>query len=198
MHYPEGHKELLSWGTSQKEGSLLWLTHRNSLTHQLLMTRRTFDPTTCKKKVGKPVNYYFRREKRSVAVGWEAVEVEEQQKEQFRRPRDILLCLTAQFLEMAVPRLKDLTKLSMGAEHVKIPEVMDHKCHVKLGEVALTLLKIAPYDLATTSCQGLQKYFLTILPLTDWSIESNRSALNIILRRLDKTIAKVYSSLNWI
>lgn len=145
----------------------------------------------------------YSREKKSVAVGWEAAEVEEQQKEQYRRPRDILLCLASQFLEMAVPRfvelildstssrLKELTKLSIGAEHVKIPEVMDHKCHVKLGEVALTLLKIAPYDLATTSCLGLQKYFLVILPLTDWSIESNRSALNIILRRLDKTIGKV-------
>lgn len=30
-----------------------------------------------------------------------------------------------------------------------------------------------------------------ILPSVDWSIESNRSALNVILRRLDKTISKI-------
>ncbi|CAD6199382.1 unnamed protein product [Caenorhabditis auriculariae] len=131
------------------------------------------------------------KEKRSTAVGWEAAEVEEQQKEAYRRPRDTLLQLSATFIETATVRLKELTKLSANIEHVKIQEVLDHKCHVKLGEIALALLKIAPYDLATMTCQGLQKYFTAILPVTDWSIESNRSALNIILRRLDKTLAKI-------
>ncbi|CAI5452393.1 unnamed protein product [Caenorhabditis angaria] len=134
---------------------------------------------------------YHVKEKRSVAVGWEAAEVEEQQKEAYRRPRDILLQLAAVYIETSSVRLKELTKLGANLEHAKIPDVLDHKCYVKLGEVALALLKIAPYDLTTMTCVGLQKYFQAILPVTDWSIESNRSALNIILRRLDKTLAKI-------
>ena len=133
----------------------------------------------------------FRKEKRSTAVAWEAAEVEEQQKEAYRRPRDTLLQLIAVYIETAAIRLKDLTKLGANLEHAKIPDVLDHKCYVKLGEIALALLKVAPYDLATTTCHGLQKYFSVILPVTDWSIESNRSALNIILRRLDKTMSKI-------
>uniref|UniRef100_A0A0K0DBW1 CYCLIN domain-containing protein n=1 Tax=Angiostrongylus cantonensis TaxID=6313 RepID=A0A0K0DBW1_ANGCA len=157
-------------------------------------------------------SHFCRKEKKSVAVGWEVVEVEETHKENYRRSRDTLLCLTAQFIEMATPRLRELAKLSSASEHTKIPEVMDHKCHVKLSEIALALLKIASYDQATMSCVGLQKsirlcicylpdfylgslysfrYFTSIMPVTDWSIESNRSALGIILKRLDKTIAKI-------
>ncbi|EYC17969.1 hypothetical protein Y032_0029g1983 [Ancylostoma ceylanicum] len=148
-----------------------------------------FDPpTTNEDENSRP---YHVKEKKSVAVGWEAAEIEETHKENYRRPRDTLLCLAAQFIEMATPRLKELAKLSSSNEHTKIPEVMDHKCHVKLSEIALALLKIASYDLTTMSCPGLQKYFTTIMPVTDWSIESNRSALGIILKRLDKTIAKI-------
>lgn len=29
------------------------------------------------------------------------------------------------------------------------------------------------------------------MPVVDWSVESNRSVLNVILRRLDKTIGKI-------
>lgn len=148
-----------------------------------------FDPpTTNEDENSRP---YHVKEKKSVAVGWEAADVEETHKESYRRSRDTLLCLAAQFIEMATPRLKELAKLSSASEHTKIPEVMDHKCHVKLSEIALALLKIASYDLTTLSCPGLQKYFTTIMPVTDWSIESNRSALGIILKRLDKTIAKI-------
>ncbi|WKY11247.1 hypothetical protein Q1695_003091 [Nippostrongylus brasiliensis] len=148
-----------------------------------------FDPpTTNEDENSRP---YHVKEKKSVAVGWDATDVEESHKENYRRSRDTLLCLAAQFIEMATPRLKELAKLSSTTEHSKIPEVMDHKCHVKLSEIALALLKIASYDLTTMSCMGLQKYFTTIMPVTDWSIESNRSALGIILKRLDKTIAKI-------
>ncbi|KAK5986951.1 hypothetical protein GCK32_002945 [Trichostrongylus colubriformis] len=148
-----------------------------------------FDPpTTNEDENSRP---YHPKEKKSVAIGWEAADVEESHKESYRRSRDTLLCLAAQFIEMATPRLKELAKLSSTSEHTKIPEVMDHKCHVKLSEIALALLKIASYDLTTMSCLGLQKYFTTIMPVTDWSIESNRSALGIILKRLDKTIAKI-------
>ncbi|PAV67932.1 hypothetical protein WR25_01182 isoform B [Diploscapter pachys] len=153
-----------------------------------------FDPPT--NNEDENMRPYHLKEKRSTVWvsgggGSEATDQDELQKELYRRPRDTLLCLAAQFIETASPRLKELTKLSATAEHVKIPDVLDHKCHVRLGEIALSLLKIAPYDLCTMSCPGLQKYFTVVLPVTDWSIESNRSALNIILRRLDKTIAKI-------
>ncbi|VDM59235.1 unnamed protein product [Angiostrongylus costaricensis] len=148
-----------------------------------------FDPPTTNEDEN--IRPHHAKEKKSVAVGWEVTEVEETHKENYRRSRDTLLSLTAQFIEMATPRLKELAKLSSASEHTKIPEVMDHKCHVKLSEIALALLKIAAYDQATMSCAGLQKYFTSIMPVTDWSIESNRSALGIILKRLDKTIAKI-------
>lgn len=32
---------------------------------------------------------------------------------------------------------------------------------------------------------------MNIVPVTDWSVEHNRSALNIVLRRLDKTFTKI-------
>uniref|UniRef100_A0A0M3IVE4 TROVE domain-containing protein n=1 Tax=Ascaris lumbricoides TaxID=6252 RepID=A0A0M3IVE4_ASCLU len=130
------------------------------------------------------------KEKKS-ATGWENAGNSEMQREMFRRPRDAVLVLAATFIDKATPRLKELAKLTSSAEHVKIPEVFDHKCHVKLSEIALSLLKVAPYDLNTMACLGLQKYFTSILPVTDWSVEGNRSALNIILRRFYKTIQKI-------
>uniref|UniRef100_A0A914DS60 Protein unc-80 homolog n=1 Tax=Acrobeloides nanus TaxID=290746 RepID=A0A914DS60_9BILA len=123
--------------------------------------------------------------------GWEANDNAELQKDMFRGPRDALLVLCSMFIEEAGPRLKELGKLASPLEHIKIPELLDHRCHVKLSEIALSLLKIAPYDLTTMGCNGLQKYFMTILPVADWSVETNRSALSVILRRLDKTIAKI-------
>uniref|UniRef100_A0A915C2K7 Transmembrane protein n=1 Tax=Parascaris univalens TaxID=6257 RepID=A0A915C2K7_PARUN len=151
-----------------------------------------FDPPTVIEDEGK-VHYSERnstKEKKS-ATGWENAGSSEMQREMFRRPRDAMLVLAATFIDKATPRIKDLAKLTSSAEHVKIPEVFDHKCHVKLSEIALSLLKVAPYDLNTMACLGLQKYFTSILPVTDWSVEGNRSALNIILRRLDKTIQKI-------
>ncbi|KAI6240158.1 Protein unc-80 [Aphelenchoides fujianensis] len=106
-------------------------------------------------------------------------------------PEDAFLLLCALFIEKAGARLKELTKLAVNVEHTKIPEIFDHKCHVKISEVALSLLKVAPYDLTAMGCQGLQKYFTCILPIVDWSVETNRSALSVILRRLDKTISKI-------
>ncbi|VDM36879.1 unnamed protein product [Toxocara canis] len=151
-----------------------------------------FDPPTVIEDEAK-VHYNERnssKEKKS-AAGWENAGNSEMQREMFRRPRDALLILAASFIDKATPRLKELSKLASTAEHIKIPDVFDHKCHVKLSEVALSLLKVAPYDLTTMACLGLQKYFMSILPVTDWSVEGNRSALNIILRRLDKTIQKI-------
>lgn len=143
--------------------------------------------------------------------GFDALDNSDIQKEIFRGPRNSLLLLCAMFTVKAGVRLKELSKLSStNSEYaIRIPEIFDHKCHAvneffccyfsntfnfyfkKLSEVTVALLKIAPYDLNTLSCAGLQKFFLHILPVVDWSVESNRSVLNVILRRLDKTISKV-------
>uniref|UniRef100_A0A0N4ZFZ3 UNC80 domain-containing protein n=1 Tax=Parastrongyloides trichosuri TaxID=131310 RepID=A0A0N4ZFZ3_PARTI len=114
------------------------------------------------------------------------------QREMYRKPRDALLTLCASYIEKGSVRLKELSKLNnTTSEHFKLPELFDHKCHIKLAEVAISLLKLASSDLITMSSVGLQKYFTVILPVTDWSIEANRSVLTILLRRFDKTISKI-------
>lgn len=113
-----------------------------------------FDPPTVAEEEPKP----SAKERKGAAAAWDAgLDNAEAQKELFRGPREALLVLCAQFVEKAGARLKELTKLSVNLEHVKIPEVLDAKCHVKISEVALSLLKVAPYDLTTMGCLGLQK-----------------------------------------
>ncbi|KAF7634288.1 hypothetical protein Mgra_00006253 [Meloidogyne graminicola] len=119
-------------------------------------------------------------------------------KEQFRGPRDALLTLCAMFIHRGTIRLKELSKLlalntgQSSSEHsLRIPELLDHRCHSKISEVAVALLKLAPYDAQTLTCNGLRDYFSYVLPIVDWSVETNRSSINVILRRLDKTIVKI-------
>ncbi|KAB7507178.1 hypothetical protein Anas_01864, partial [Armadillidium nasatum] len=66
----------------------------------------------------------------------------------------------------------------------KQSDLLDTKCHLRLAEVAHSLLKMAPYDPMTMGCQGLQRYINEILPSPDWSHEDLRPALVNILRRL--------------
>ncbi|KAL3119939.1 hypothetical protein niasHT_007067 [Heterodera trifolii] len=117
----------------------------------------------------------------------------EAMKEQFRGPRDGLLTLCSMFVQLGSERLKELGRLSAGLDYSRggMPELLDHKCHIKLSEVAVALLKLAPYDSNSLGCAGLRHYFTQVMPVVDWSVETNRSAINIILRRLDKTIAKI-------
>ncbi|KAI1727311.1 cation channel complex component UNC80 domain-containing protein [Ditylenchus destructor] len=153
-----------------------------------------FDPptTVAIEEDGRSGNYtQSQKEKKTTSAGWEATDSGEIQKEIFRGPRDALLTLCAKFIAKASVRLKELTKLAANDHSVRIPELLDHKCHAKLSEIAVSLLKIAPYDLSTMGCSGLQNFFRHILPVVDWSVEANRSVLNVILRRLDKTIAKI-------
>ncbi|CAD5215802.1 unnamed protein product [Bursaphelenchus okinawaensis] len=146
-----------------------------------------FDPPTVAED--EPKNNI--KDRKNQNATWETIDNSELQKELYRGPREALLLLCAMFIEKAGKRLKELTKLSVNLEHFKIPEMFDSRCHVKISDVALSLLKVAPYDLTTMSSMGIQKYFLVILPVVDWSVETSRSALNIILRRLDKAIAKI-------
>lgn len=68
--------------------------------------------------------------KKSVTPNWELNEGMEIQREVFRRPRDALLSLAAIFLKMAIPRMKDLSKVV--AEHGKMPDLLDQKAHMVL------------------------------------------------------------------
>ena len=46
----------------------------------------------------------------------------------FRKPRDALLILSANFLHQATPRFKELAKL-LG-DSSKAPDILDHKAHL--------------------------------------------------------------------
>ncbi|KAL3872189.1 hypothetical protein ACJMK2_040132 [Sinanodonta woodiana] len=109
---------------------------------------------------------------------------------EFRKPRDMLLNTVAEFFSTCQPRLKNLRK-TLADPTFKPPELLDHKAHSRLAEIANTLMKLAPYDSETMACAGLQRYMTDILPITDWSQEQVRPALNLILRRLDRLFSKI-------
>ncbi|XP_049834730.1 protein unc-80 homolog isoform X4 [Schistocerca gregaria] len=109
---------------------------------------------------------------------------------EFRRPRDTLLSMVAEFLTKSSARLAELNKKS--SQDGKTVELLDIKSHVRLADVAHSLLKVAPYDPDTMMCRGLQRYMNEILPSTEWTNEAMRPALISILRRLDKTFSKIY------
>ncbi|KAL3209052.1 hypothetical protein MRX96_009567 [Rhipicephalus microplus] len=64
---------------------------------------------------------------------------------EFRQPRDTLLSVVAEFLTKCSARLADLSKKIPDLPS-KATELLDVKCHLRLAEVAHSLLKMAPYD----------------------------------------------------
>ncbi|XP_021940294.1 protein unc-80 homolog isoform X4 [Zootermopsis nevadensis] len=109
---------------------------------------------------------------------------------EFRRPRDILLSMVAEFHTKCTVRLNEINKKS--GQDSKTIELLDIKSHVRLADIAHSLLKVSPYDPDTMACRGLQHYMSDILPSTEWTNEAMRPALISILRRLDKTFNKIY------
>ncbi|XP_076183174.1 unc80, NALCN channel complex subunit isoform X2 [Ptiloglossa arizonensis] len=110
-------------------------------------------------------------------------------KNEFRRPRDTLLNMVGDFVARCSARLTELNKKSQDG---KMIELLDSKCHIRLADIAHTLLKISPYDAGTMGCRGLRRYMNDILPSTEWSNDDMKPALTIILRRLDKTFSKIH------
>ncbi|XP_046670285.1 uncharacterized protein LOC124360589 isoform X5 [Homalodisca vitripennis] len=108
----------------------------------------------------------------------------------FRRPRDVLLSLVADFVTTCTARLVELNK--KYPQDGKVVELLDLRSHSRLADVAHTLLKVSPYDPDTMSGKGLQRYITQLLPSTEWSNEALRPALILILRRIDKTFNKIY------
>ncbi|KAG7191052.1 hypothetical protein KM043_007098 [Ampulex compressa] len=110
-------------------------------------------------------------------------------KNEFRRPRDTLLNMVGDFVARCTSRLVELNKKSQDGKTI---ELLDSKCHIRLADIAHSLLKISPYDASTMGCRGLKRYMNDILPSTEWSNDDMRPALMIILRRLDKTFSKIH------
>ncbi|XP_050510714.1 protein unc-80 homolog isoform X5 [Diabrotica virgifera virgifera] len=117
------------------------------------------------------------------------VEDSEVLRAEYRRPRDVLLSLVGEFVCKASIRLQELNKKSNNDG--KVVELLDIRSHVRLADIAHTLLKVSPYDPESMGCRGLQHYMTYILPSTDWSNDAMRPALVTILRRLDKVFQKI-------
>eukprot|EP00105_Crassostrea_gigas_P024973 XP_011445404.1 PREDICTED: protein unc-80 homolog isoform X2 [Crassostrea gigas] len=143
-------------------------------------------------------SYYDDREdshiSRHVEEGRKRQETEDTElTNEFRKPRDLFLNVIAEFYSTCQPRLKcnELRRMLVDAASRPPTELLDHRSHNRLAEIANTLLKLAPYDPQTLSCTGLQRYMTEILPLTNWKQEAVRPGLNLILRRLDRLFNKI-------
>ncbi|XP_030370602.1 protein unc-80 homolog [Scaptodrosophila lebanonensis] len=108
---------------------------------------------------------------------------------EYRRPRDVLLSVVGDFLTKSTTRLVELSKKLPS--DTKPTEVLDAKCHIRLADIAHSLLKVSPYDPESMACRGLQRYMQSVLPRADWSNDTLRNALVTILRRIDKVFLKI-------
>jgi len=97
--------------------------------------------------------------------------------------------VVGEFISRASTRLGELAKKYPG--DAKIVELLDVKCHVRLADIAHSLLKVSPYDPESMACRGLQRYMQCILPRAEWADDALRAALVTILRRLDKVFLKI-------
>jgi hypothetical protein len=86
--------------------------------------------------------------------------------------------------------LKELFKL-LKDPTLRIPELLDVKSHIRLADIAHTLLKLASFDPLTISCRGIQNYFQKLSPYTNWNQEQLRATLNLLLRRIDRMFSKI-------
>ncbi|XP_037920959.1 protein unc-80 homolog [Hermetia illucens] len=119
----------------------------------------------------------------------DSAEDSEMVRTEYRRPRDVLLSLVGEFLSKASTRLQELSKKQ--ASDAKPIELLDAKCHIRLADIAHSLLKVSPYDPESMACRGLQRYMQCILPRAEWSNDTLRNALVTVLRRLDKVFLKI-------
>lgn len=74
---------------------------------------------------------------------------------EYRRARDVLLSLVGDFINRATVRLAELAR-KPGTDQ-KYVELLDVKCHIRLADIAHSLLKVSPYDPDSMGCRGLQR-----------------------------------------
>lgn len=79
---------------------------------------------------------------------------------EYRRPRDVLLSVVGEFISRASTRLHELARKHPG--DAKAVELLDVKCHVRLADIAHSLLKVSPYDPESMACRGLQRFVIFI------------------------------------
>lgn len=70
--------------------------------------------------------------------------------------------------------------------------MLDQRSYIRLADIAITLLKVSPYDPETMGSRGLQRYMSHLLPATEWSNETMKQILLSMLRRVDKMFVKIY------
>lgn len=83
----------------------------------------------------------------------------------FRRARDVLLSVVGDFMNRASTRIAELAKKQSMNETKNCSELLDVKCHIRLADIAHSLLKVSPYDPDTMACRGLQRFVLFLLSL---------------------------------
>jgi protein unc-80 len=76
---------------------------------------------------------------------------------EYRRPRDVLLSVVGEFITRSSTRLQELSKKQNSIGDSKPIELLDIKCHVRLADIAHSLLKVSPYDPESMACRGLQR-----------------------------------------
>ncbi|XP_017847563.1 protein unc-80 homolog [Drosophila busckii] len=109
---------------------------------------------------------------------------------EYRRPRDVLLSVVADFLTKSTARLAELSKKLPSSES-KTTDVLDAKVHIRLADIAHSLLKVSPYDPESMACRGIQLYMQSVFPRAEWSNDALRNALVTVLRRIDKVFLKI-------
>lgn len=70
-----------------------------------------------------------------------------------------MLSVVGEFISRSSTRLSELAK-KQSMNDTKNVELLDFKSHVRLAEIAHSLLKVSPYDPDTMACRGLQRYLL--------------------------------------
>ncbi|CAH8647605.1 unnamed protein product [Schistosoma bovis] len=102
-------------------------------------------------------------------------------------PREAVLQLACEFLSTCSGRLLEME------EKQRISDLLDAKSHMRLADIAQFMLKQVSNSPDFLVSSALQRYFLEVLPVIDWSHESLRSckALECLLGRLNRTLPKM-------
>ncbi|CAH8584739.1 unnamed protein product [Schistosoma turkestanicum] len=102
-------------------------------------------------------------------------------------PREAVLQLACEFLSTCSLRLLEIE------EKQRISDLLDAKSHMRLADIAQFMLKQVSNSPDFLASSALQRYFLEVLPVIDWSHESLRSckALECLLSRLNRTLPKM-------
>ncbi|KAH8865931.1 Protein unc-80 like [Schistosoma japonicum] len=101
-------------------------------------------------------------------------------------PREAVLQLACEFLSSCSGRLFEME------EKQRISDLLDAKSHMRLADIAQSMLKQVSNSPDSLASSALQRYFLEVLPVIDWSHESLKSckALECLLSRLNRTLPK--------